>query len=237
MAGGGGERMRASGVELPKPLVPVAGVPLIEWNLRALLLHGLDQVVVAVPGGESAIGDYARERLAPVAAAAGAGLRVLTEATPLGNIGCAGMLRDEGDVLVVFADNVTALDLRALLDHHLASGAAMTLASHDEPFQLPYGRIELAGGDQVVAYTEKPELAVTVSSGTAVLSPDATALVPTDAPTGMADLARELLEAGLPVRAFRHQAPWVDVNDAAAVPRAERLIEQHAAAFASAPRS
>jgi NDP-mannose synthase len=237
MAGGGGERMRASGVDLPKPLVPVAGVPLIEWNLRALLLHGLDQVVVAVPGCDSAIGGYARDRLAPAATAAGASLRVFTEPTPLGNIGCAGMLRGEGDVLVVFADNITALDLRALLDHHLASGAAMTLASHDEPFQLPYGRIELAGGDQVVAYAEKPELAITVCSGTAVLSPAATALLPSDTPTGMADLARELLRARLPVRAFRHQAPWVDVNDAAAIPRAERLLEQHAAAFVSAPPS
>ena len=229
--------MRASGVDLPKPLVPVAGVPLIEWNLRALLLHGLDQVVVAVPGGDSEIAGYAQERLAPAAAAAGASLRVLTEATPLGNIGCAGLLRDEGDVLVVFADNITSLDLRALLDHHLASGAAMTLASHDEPFQLPYGRIELAGGDQVVAYSEKPELAVTVCSGTAVLSRAATALLPPDTPTGMADLTRDLLRAGLPVRAFRHQAPWVDVNDAAAIPRAERLLERHAAAFAPAPRS
>lgn len=229
--------MRASGVDLPKPLVPVAGVPLIEWNLRALLRHGLDQVVVAVPGGDSAIAGYAQERLAPAAAAAGADLRVLSEATPLGNIGCAGLLRGEGDVLVVFADNITALDLRALLNHHLASGAAMTLASHDEPFQLPYGRIELAAGDQVVAYAEKPELAVTVCSGTAVLSPVATALLPPDRPTGMADLARELLRAGLPVGAFRHQAPWVDVNDAAAIPRAERLLEQHAAAFALAPRS
>jgi NDP-mannose synthase len=229
--------MRASGVELPKPLVPVAGVPLIEWNLRALLLHGLDQVVVAVPAGDDAIAGFARERLAPAAAAAGASLRVLTEPTPLGNIGCAGLLRDAGDVLVVFADNVTVLDLRALIDHHLASGAAMTLASHDEPFQLPYGRLELAGGDWVVAYTEKPELAVTVSSGTAVLSPAATGLLAADTPTGMADLARELLRAGLPVRAFRHRAPWVDVNDAAAIPRAERLLEQHAAAFAPVPRS
>jgi NDP-sugar pyrophosphorylase family protein len=229
--------MRASGVELPKPLVPVAGVPLIEWNLRALLLHGLDQVVVAVPAGDDAIAGFARERLAPAAVAAGASLRVLTEPTPLGNIGCAGLLRDAGDVLVVFADNVTVLDLRALIDHHLASGAAMTLASHDEPFQLPYGRLELAGGDRVVAYTEKPELAVTVSSGTAVLSPAATGLLAADTPTGMADLARELLRAGLPVRAFRHQAPWVDVNDAAAIPRAERLLEQHAAAFAPVPRS
>jgi NDP-sugar pyrophosphorylase family protein len=236
MAGGGGQRMRASGVMLPKPLVPVAGVPLIEWNLRALLLHGLEQVVVAVPGDESAIAGFVRERLVPQAAAAGASMRVLTEATPLGNIGCAGLLRDTGDVLVVFADNITALDLRALLAHHLAGEAVMTLASHDEPFQLPYGRIELAGDDRVLAYFEKPELALTVSSGTAVLSPAATALLPVDRPTGMADLARELLRAGLPVRAFRHQAPWVDVNDAAAIARAERLLEQHAAAFAIAPR-
>jgi NDP-sugar pyrophosphorylase family protein len=222
--------MRASGIDVPKPLVPVAGAPLIDWNVRALLHWGCDDIVVAVPPAPAALGEHVEERLEPMAAAAGARLRLLREEAPLGNIGCAGSLRDEGDVLVVYADNLTALDLRELLAQHRRSGAALTLAAHDEPLRVPWGRLEMRE-EMVVAYEEKPELAVTIGSGVAVLGPPATALLPDDRPTGIADLVNELLRHGLPVAAHRHDAAWVDVNDAGALPRAAELIEQHPGAF------
>jgi NDP-sugar pyrophosphorylase family protein len=96
--------------------------------------------------------------------------------------------------------------------------------------RVPWGRLEMRD-EMVVAYAEKPELAVTIGSGVAVLGPEATALLPDDRPTGIADLVNELLRRGLPVAAHRHDAPWVDVNDAAALPRAAELIERHAEAF------
>lgn len=222
--------MRASGVDVPKPLVPVRGVPLIERNLRQLLRHGLEDIVVAVPGDGGPVGKYAEQRLAALASESGARLRVLAERTPLGNIGCAGMLHGEGEVLTVYADNLTSLDLRDVLSHHAESGAALTLATHDEPFGLPYGRLDIAGG-QVVGYSEKPTIRVTVCSAIAVLGPAATEVLPVDRPTGLADLTVELLRRGLAVSAYRHQAPWVDVNDGDGVRRAETLLEEHAAEF------
>jgi NDP-mannose synthase len=223
--------MRASGVDVPKPLVPVRGVPLVELALRRLLRCGLREIVVAVPGDGGPVGRFAEGRLTVVASAAGARLRVHAEPAPLGNIGCAGMLHGEGDVLTVYADNVTSLDLRDVLRHHAESGAALTLAAHEEPFRLPYGRLDIEGG-QVVGYSEKPAIAVTVSSAIAILGSAATEVIPADRPTGLADLTVELLRRGLPVSAYRHQAPWVDVNDAGGVRRAEALLEERADDFA-----
>jgi len=230
MAGGRGERMRASGIDVPKPLVPVGGSPLIDWNVRALLHWGFDDIVVAVPSAPGALGEHVEQRLEPMAAAARARLRLLREETPLGNIGCAGTLRGEGDVLVVYSDNITALDLRELLAQHRRARAALTLAAHDEPLRVPWGRLEMRDG-MVVAYEEKPELAVTIGSGVAVLGPEATAILPDDRPTGIADLVNELLRRGLPVASHRHDAAWVDVNDSGALSRAAELIEQHTEAF------
>ena len=48
VAGGAGERMRRSGSGVPKPLVPVRGVPLLEHNVSALLAAGVTDVHVAV---------------------------------------------------------------------------------------------------------------------------------------------------------------------------------------------
>lgn len=225
MAGGRGERMRASGVDLPKPLVPVRGVPLVAHNLHALLRDGLRDVVVAVPASEPDVGAYARGPLAALARDAGATLEVLVEDVPLGNIGAAGRLHGRAEaLLVVYADNLTSLDLGAVLRRHADSGAALTLATHEEPFRLPYGRLEVVDG-RVVDYAEKPVLRVPVCSAVSVLGPAATAALPADRPTGLVDLTRALLARGEPVAAHVHDAAWVDVNDAAALARAEALLE------------
>lgn len=225
MAGGRGERMRSSGAHLPKPLMTVRGVSLLERNLYRLLAAGLDMIVVSVPAGVPEIGRFAETRGAAVAAAAGARLALIEETSPLGNIGCAGHLRGQAAerVLVTYADNLTALDLRAILDRHAVTDAACTLAVHEEEVRLPYGELSVCG-DRVVEYREKPQTRVLISSAVSVLSPPALRLLPLDRPTGLVDLFSVLQSHGLPVAAFRHQAPWVDVNDTAALGRAEELV-------------
>jgi hypothetical protein len=153
------------------------------------------------------------------------------ESRPLGNIGCAVSVRDVADVvLVVFADNLTTLDLGALLDRHSSSSAAMTLAVHDEPIRLPYGELTVAG-DEVVAYVEKPERRTRICSAVAALGPRALALLPDDRPTGLVDLFGALRTRGDKITAFLHDAPWMDVNDLAAVGRAEAFVTANAGSF------
>ena len=48
MAGGAGERMRRSGEDVPKPMVAVLGIPLVEWNVTALLRAGITDVALVV---------------------------------------------------------------------------------------------------------------------------------------------------------------------------------------------
>jgi NDP-sugar pyrophosphorylase family protein len=99
----------------------------------------------------------------------------------------------------------------------------MTLAAHEEPFRLPYGRLTIEA-DRVAGYEEKPVLPITVCSAVTVLGPVATGLLPQDRPTGLVDLTQLLLERGIPVGVFRHSARWVDVNDAEGIRRAEELV-------------
>jgi NDP-sugar pyrophosphorylase family protein len=190
------------------------------------------EVVVAVPAAEPSIERFVSTRLAPIATEAGAQLRVLVETTPLGNIGCAGQLHGAADaVLAVYSDNLTTLDLRAITAHHQDSGAALTLATHLEPFRLPYGRLEIVDG-RVVSYAEKPTIQVPVSSAVTVLGPAALAALPADRPTGLVDLTCALLDRDEPVVAFPHDAAWVDVNDATGVQRAENLLDANPHEFA-----
>jgi NDP-mannose synthase len=231
MAGGRGERMRAAGSTTPKPLIPIRDVPLLERNLLTLLASGFRDIVVAVPSHTPEVGHFVRSRCRALADANHAGLQVFEETHPLGNIGAAAELESrDDDVLVVYADNLTALDLNALVDHHSQADAALTSAVHFEPFRIPFGEVEVQSG-MIVTYREKPERRILVSSGVFVLSPTATQHLPRGQRTEVAGLVNRLLAEHERVTAFLHDAPWVDVNDSAGIARAERLVAEYAQLF------
>jgi mutator protein MutT len=231
MAGGQGARMRASGTDLPKPLVEVRGVALLERSLHRLCAAGVADITIAVPRAIPAVGAFARGRGQLVAGAAGATLTVLEETTPLGTIGAAALARREGEsLLVVNADNLTTLDLAAFAAAHVAGGGAMTVAAHRHALRLPYAELELEGG-RVVGCVEKPAHRFTVSSAVYALGRRALAELSPGARADAPDLVRRLLAAGARVDAYEHAAPWIDVNDAGGVAAAERLVAEHADAF------
>jgi dTDP-glucose pyrophosphorylase len=227
MAGGRGERMARSGATLPKPLVEVAGVPLVERNLLQLAGAGIGRVVVAVGGRATPVRRVVTERLVPLGRVLGVEVEELVEDHPLGNIGAAGLLRGRVDeLLVVYADNLTTVDLAALVDEHRAHRPAMTLAAHHEPFTVPYGEL-VVDGPRLVRYTEKPTLQVLVGSAVMVIGRAGLAALAPDRPTGISELAQGLVDAGEEVRVRLHDAAWVDVNDVGSVARAEAVVACH----------
>jgi NDP-sugar pyrophosphorylase family protein len=230
MAGGRGERMRASGMATPKPLVTVGGKTLLEHNLLALLQSGMRDIVVATPGHSPEIAAFVLGPCRALVSDRGGELRLYEERQPLGNIGAAAEVVCRGpELLVVFADNLTTLDLAAVVRHHRQVGAELTLAVHLEPFRIPFGEVEVRDG-MIVAYAEKPEHRVLVSSGVMVLGPAAIARIPRGLGTGISWLANRLVAAGALTAALPHDAPWIDVNDLAAAEDAVRLLAGQAAA-------
>ena len=232
MAGGQGERMRTTGASTPKPLVPVRGIPLLERNLLVLLRSGFQDITVAVPAHTPEIAQFVSGRCQALTAMLGGRLSLLEETQPLGNIGAAAEIDVAGgDLLITYADNLTSLDLNAMIDHHRRAGAALTSAVHFEPFRIPFGEVDVRDG-KIVGYREKPVHRVLVSSGLFVLSPKAIASLPRGQHTAVSWLANRLLESEETIAAFSHEDPWIDVNDLAAVGRAEQLLADRADAFA-----
>jgi NDP-sugar pyrophosphorylase family protein len=231
MAGGRSARMRASAGPRHKSLVPVLGVPMLERNLCALLSEGFRDLTVAISAQDTEIERYVLDRGRALARARRARLECLRETTPLGTIGAVSALKPtDGPVLVVNVDNLTALSLRKLVAFHEAEAAAMTIASHLEPVQVPCGELQLAE-TRVTAYLEKPLKRVTASSGTYVIGPRARDVMGAHCRWDVPALVNTLIARGETVSAMAHDAPWIDVNDAATVAKAERLIGEHMHAF------
>jgi len=231
MAGGRSLRMRASLGAGHKALVEILGLSMLERNIRALLSHGIQEIVVAISSREKALAAFALGRGAQLARAGGAKLGVHIEKRPLGTIGAAREIRaGTAGLLVVNVDNLTSLDLTALMVRHQATRAAMTIATHTEPFPVPFGQVSIRNG-RITAYKEKPVLPVLISSGTYVLSSAAVRKIPTGRSVDAPELVHILLRKKQRISAFPHSSPWIDVNDSASVERAEALIMANSQSF------
>jgi NDP-sugar pyrophosphorylase family protein len=224
MAGGRSERMRAGGSAQHKGLRTVLGMPLIECNLRALLWFGFSRLFVAVNEQERGLISWIVERGVAIAASASATLEMLVEAAPLGTIGAVASLpRTVDDVVIVNVDNLTSLDLAQFAGFHRGQGAALTIATHAQPFRIPFGMLEV-DGRRVVAYREKPDLPVPISSGTYVVNRRAIDRVSPGKRIDVPALVDALLRAQEPVLAYPHREPWIDVNDEAALALAQSVL-------------
>lgn len=222
MAGGRSERMRAS-TGIHKALIQVGGIALIDRNLQALYNQGFLDVVVAVGAHSPEIEECIAARRQQWGSA-GLSLTCLHETIPLGTIGAARLAVLGFDaVVVVNVDNLTTLPLRKVAEFHRDSHAALTIASHSEPFRIPFGQL-IIRGSEVLEYREKPIIPVVISSGTYAVSAGAATLIPPDGKFDITQLFTAVKAKGLRVAAFEHECAWVDVNDEAARRKAEECF-------------
>src|SRR3954468_14497697 len=125
LAGGEGTRLRPLTSNQPKPMMPIANVPMMEHIVKLLARHGFDDIVVAVAFMANHIRTYFGD-----GSEFGVRMRYATEEAPLGT---AGSGRDTtaatGDTfLVVSGDVLTDVDLGSIVEQHLAREAFATIA-------------------------------------------------------------------------------------------------------------
>src|SRR3954453_10812836 len=167
-AGGRGERLRPLTHSTPKPLLPVAGVPMVERLVRQFAGAGVRRFTVLTAW----LGELVQAHLRDLTGLP-RGVRVdySSEEWGLGTTGgLAALAPCEETVVFAFGDLVTDLDVARLVEIHARSGAQVTLASHIETHRVRLGGI-VAEGAAVVGYREKPEKESLICSGIAVFEP------------------------------------------------------------------
>lgn len=215
MAGGEGKRLKPVTGPIPKPMVPLIGKPLMERIIALLRAAGISEICAALGYNPRPIvehfGDGSR---------LGVHLEYRFEKEPLGTAGgvknCADFYGAE-DFIVLSGDAACDFDLRRLISEHRETGAAVTMALSETPDPLSYGLVVPESGGAVRCFIEKPgwDRVVTnlVNTGIYVLSPEAMALVPENAPFDFArDLFPLLIEKGLEIRGVTMPGYWCDVG-------------------------
>jgi NDP-sugar pyrophosphorylase family protein len=208
LAGGRGTRLLPLTAEIPKPLVTIDDRPILEILLNRLNRCGVTKVRLAV-------NHLAHLIMAAVGNGERFGLKVTYqhESTPLSTVGPVKAMRSlPNDFLVVNGDILTDLDFAELFDHHLKSGACLTVAVHERSNLIDYGVIEIDPDGMVSTFEEKPRSRLTVSMGVYVFSRRVLKWVPTDRPFGFDQLMLCLLDEGERISAYRYEGYWLDIG-------------------------
>ena len=153
MAGGEGSRLRPLTSRRPKPLVPIAGRPIMEHILTLLRQHGVTEVVVTLQYLGSEIRNYFGD-----GSDAGLDIHYVLEDHPLGT---AGSVRNAADLLddtflVISGDALTDIDLTWVVAQHRERGAMATIVLHSVPNPLEYGVVITEPDGAVRRFLEKP---------------------------------------------------------------------------------
>jgi mannose-1-phosphate guanylyltransferase len=151
LAGGEGTRLRPLTETVPKPVLPLAGKPMIAYMIEWLGRHGVDEVIVSC-------GFLAEAMRGPLAQIEGPPIRYLEEPRPLGTAGAIKYAEQLlGDrFLALNGDLLSDLDLSALIEQHDRSGAVATLALHPVADPSAYGLVRRAPNGEIREFIEKP---------------------------------------------------------------------------------
>ncbi|MHB8584234.1 MAG: sugar phosphate nucleotidyltransferase [Thermoplasmatota archaeon] len=223
LAGGLGTRLRPLTWTRPKPLLPVANVPLIR-RIIDRLPRNVDKVVIAVNYRPDQLAAYFREN------DVGRKVVLVEEKEPLGTGGAIKNVEREihGTFLVFNADIVDALNIDAMLRFHEEKGGVGTLALHHVQDPRDFGIMQM-DGDRIARFVEKPKRAEDAPSrlanaGTYVLESEVFDAMPSGASSVERDVFPRILSEGAQLYGYPFSGFWIDCGKPDTMLRANEAV-------------
>jgi dTDP-glucose pyrophosphorylase/CBS domain-containing protein len=207
MAGGLGTRLRPLTNSIPKPMVPIAGRPLLEHIVDQLRESGIRRVDFTTFYKGEVIEEHFGD-------GTGFGVQIgyTQETEPLGTAGSLRLLNDWNEpLLVINGDIFTRMDFRALLHFHEEHHADMTVAVRAYEISVPYGVVE-TDGELITGISEKPVIRNFINAGVYLLNPKVRQLIPASKVFHMTDLIHKLTSQKRRVICFPIHEYWIDIG-------------------------
>lgn len=210
LAGGKGTRLAPYTKILPKPLMPIGDMPILEIILRQMQRAGIDEAILTV-------GHLAGLLQAFFQDGQNLGMKISYsfEDNPLGTAGPLAMVDGlEDTFLVCNGDVLTTLELSDLIKYHKQNGAAATIATHTRNVHVDLGVIQFNGNQEVIGYIEKPTYTYQVSMGMYVFEPRVLKYIERNQYLDFPDLVLHLLAGGERVVGYPFEGYWQDLGRA-----------------------
>ena len=204
LAGGKGVRLHPLTVDLPKPMIEIAGKPVLEHQLLVLKEHGVNKAIILAGYLGQKIVDYFGD-----GSDWGISISYRQESVPLGTAGAVKALQDElneDDFLLVYGDVFFDFDIDMAVSLHRQSGAAATLVAHPTDHPQDSDLLDLDAAQNITEIIKKPHAGGLGNIGNAafyVLSPRVFPYIPEGKADFMHDVFPQMLENGEHLVAYK----------------------------------
>ena len=190
MAGGKGTRLYPYTKILPKPLIPIGDVPIIERIINSFCEYNVNNFYIPVNYKKGMIKSYFND-LAPDYS-----ITYIEEDKPLGTAGSLKLINRNFDcpVIVTNCDILIDADYADIYKYHRESGNKLTIVSALKKITVPYGVLNTGKNGVIKSMEEKPSLSYFVNTGMYILEPDILSRIPDDTFFHMTDLADLLMK-------------------------------------------
>lgn len=228
LAGGRGTRLAPYTTVLPKPLLPLGDVPILEIILRQLKHHGFSEVTLACGYLAELIQAYLmNSRISKEIK-----IHYCKEYEPLGTAGAlAGIDGLNETFLVMNGDILTTIDYSKLVQFHRSKKAALTIAITQKKVQIDLGVLVTDENHNIIGYDEKPTKNYSVSTGIYVYEPRVLDLIKPQTYLDFPHLVSELIKEKEPVMGYATDAFWLDMGNKGDYERAVREFEDNRSEF------
>lgn len=208
LAGGKGTRLAPYTNVIPKPLMPIGDMPILDVMLRQMRRSGVEEIIMAIGHQGRLIkaffGNGSRY---------GMKIRYSKETKPLGTAGPLALIDGLNETfLVVNGDTLTMLDFQKFIHFHQKSGALASIAMSKRKVKIDLGVLQLDSHNIVTGYIEKPNYEYQVSMGIYMFEPGVKRYVPTGEYFDFPTLVLKLLEDGQRVAGYPFDGYWKDLG-------------------------
>lgn len=208
LAGGKGTRLAPYTKVIPKPLMPIGDMPILEVLLHQVKRAGVDEVILTVGHMAELLRAFFQngERL-------GVTVRYSYEQKPLGTAGPVRLVDGLDETFFVMNGDVLAtLDFSEMLAFHRQSKAVVTIAMYNRPIKIDLGVLQLGGENRITGYIEKPTFDYHVSMGIYIFEPEVVQYIPEGQYYDFPTLILNLISHGKKVVGFPFHGYWQDLG-------------------------
>lgn len=222
MAGGKGTRLYPYTKILPKPLIPVGDIPIIERIINRFWQYGISEYYMTVNYKKNMIKSYFSD-LNPEYS-----IKYVEEDKPLGTAGSLKLIKEKFNVpvLVTNCDILINADYASIYRYHMESGNAMTIVSALKNTVIPYGVLYSGEHGAVTSMEEKPRMSYFVNTGMYILNPELFDRIPDDTMYHMTDFAADLMQAKMSVGMYPiSEDSFLDMGEFEEMRRMEKRLK------------
>ncbi|WP_461634101.1 nucleotidyltransferase family protein [Labilibaculum euxinus] len=208
MAGGRGERLRPFTDSVPKPLLKVGGIPIIERNINLLKKYGINHMTIALKYLGSQIQDYFQD-----GSSNQINITYVDEKQALGTIGALKLAQNfsHDDLLVMNSDLLTNIDFEQMYFLFKESNADLVVASTSYEVNVPYAVLESDNGT-IKSFREKPTYTYNSNAGIYMMKKNVVDIIPEGEFYNATDLIDDMIKLGKKVVHFPILGYWLDIG-------------------------